>query len=49
MDCLTCQKNLNCELQELASTYGVTNLKYTGAKSVAMKELKNPSIVRDTS
>jgi NADH-quinone oxidoreductase subunit G len=49
MDCLTCQKNLNCELQELASTYGVTNLKYTGSKSVAMKELKNPSIVRDTS
>ncbi|WP_346917455.1 NADH-dependent [FeFe] hydrogenase, group A6 [Clostridium sp.] len=49
MDCLTCQKNLNCELQELASTYGVTNLKYTGSKSVAMKELKNTSIVRDTS
>lgn len=49
MDCLTCQKNLNCELQELASTYGVTNLKYTGSKSVAVKELKNPSIVRDTS
>ncbi len=49
MDCLTCQKNLNCELQELASTYGVTNLKYTGSKSVGMKELKNPSIVRDTS
>lgn len=49
MDCLTCQKNLNCELQELASTYGVTNLKYTGAKSMAMKEIKNPSIVRDTS
>lgn len=49
MDCLTCQKNLNCELQELASTYGVTNLKYTGAKSIAMKEIKNSSIVRDTS
>ena len=49
MDCLTCQKNLNCELQELASTYGVTNLKYTGSKSVAVKELKNSSIVRDTS
>jgi NADH-quinone oxidoreductase subunit G len=49
MNCLTCQKNLNCELQELSSTYGVTNLKYTGSKSVAMKETKNPSIVRDTS
>jgi len=49
MNCLTCQKNLNCELQELASTYGVTNLKYTGSKSVAVKELENPSIVRDTS
>jgi len=48
-DCLTCQKNLNCELQALASTYGITNLRYNGAKSVAMKETKNPSIVRDTS
>ncbi|MEG1254541.1 NADH-dependent [FeFe] hydrogenase, group A6 [Clostridium sp.] len=48
-DCLTCQKNLNCELQALASNYGITNLRYNGAKSVAMKETKNPSIVRDTS
>ncbi|MEG0307106.1 MAG: NADH-dependent [FeFe] hydrogenase, group A6 [Clostridium sp.] len=48
-DCLTCQKSLKCELQALASDYGVTNLKYAGAKSIAMKETKNPSIVRDTS
>ncbi len=49
MDCLTCQKNLKCELQSIASLYGITNIRYNGAKSVTMKETSNPSLVRDTS
>ena len=49
MECLTCQKNLNCELQEIASIYGITNIRYSGEKSPAIIETVNPSIVRDTS
>lgn len=49
MECLTCQKNLNCELQALAATYGITNITYEGSKSPAIIETSSPSIVRDTS
>lgn len=49
MECLTCQKNLDCELQSLASTYGVDEIKYQGEKSAAYIENSSPSIVRDTS
>lgn len=49
MECLTCQKNLNCELQELAQVYGIREIKYQGSKTPSFMETLSPSIVRDTS
>ncbi len=48
-ECLTCGKNMNCELQKLAGDYGIRDVEYTGKKSLPIKEENNPSIVRDTS
>lgn len=47
-ECLTCQKNQKCELQALAAEYGITDIRFQGAKSVTMQESGNPSLVRDT-
>ena len=48
-DCLTCAKNQKCELQSLASEYGINSISFKGSKSPINKENTNYSIVRDTS
>ncbi len=46
-DCLTCVRNGNCELQKLAQDFGVTDIRYEGAKNKHEVDDKSPSIVRD--
>ena len=46
-DCLFCQKNQDCELQQTAADLGVREVPYTGEKRSAQKDESNPSLVRD--
>ena len=46
-ECLTCQKNGNCELQTIAADLGIRELPYTGEKRKAEKDFTSPSLVRD--
>ena len=48
-DCLTCVRNSNCELQDLAEKFGVTDIEYLGQKVEAHIDNLSPSIVRDSS
>ncbi len=50
MDCLSCDRNLNCELQALAHEYGVDQYKYMGSESLKPQyERSAPHLVRDNS
>jgi NADH-quinone oxidoreductase subunit G len=46
-DCLTCEKNLDCELQALAQEMGLHRIMYKGEQSKRKIDLANESIVRD--
>jgi len=46
-ECLTCPRNLNCELQSLASELGIREVRFTGAKSEGRIDESSPSIRRD--
>ena len=46
-DCLTCEKNGCCELQELAGEMGLHQILYKGEMSHTTKDLSSKSIVRD--
>lgn len=46
-DCLFCQKNQDCELQQTAADLGIREVPYTGATRSAEKDESNPSLVRD--
>lgn len=46
-DCLTCTRNGNCELQNLAVKFNVTDVKFEGEKNQHMIDNISPSIVRD--
>lgn len=46
-ECLTCEKNGNCQLQDLASEFDLHHLLYTGEQSIYPIDLANKSIVRD--
>ena len=48
-DCLTCIRNGNCELQDLAIKYNIRNIKFDGVKSESKIDDKSPSIVKDQS
>ena len=48
MECSTCIRNLNCELQELANKMGLRDIEYPGEKSKARIDSSNPCIIRDT-
>ena len=48
-DCLTCIRNGNCELQDLAKKYNIREIKYDGEKNTGIIDSKSPSIVRDQS
>ncbi|MCD7909650.1 MAG: [FeFe] hydrogenase, group A [Clostridium sp.] len=47
-DCLSCNRNQSCELQELGYELGVTESRFEGAMSKARVDV-SPSITRDTS
>ncbi len=46
-ECLTCEKNGQCQLQDLASEFDLHHLLYTGEQSTYDIDLANKSIVRD--
>jgi len=46
-DCLSCERNLNCELQSLAAELGVREIKYEGKTSSHPKDTSSYSLVRD--
>ena len=48
-DCLTCVRNGNCELQDLARKFGIQEVEFEGEKIAAKIDELSPSIVRDTS
>jgi iron-only hydrogenase group A len=46
-ECLTCQRNLNCELQSIASDLGIRDIRFIGEKSGGHIDTSSPSITRD--
>ncbi|HEY3314576.1 MAG TPA: NADH-dependent [FeFe] hydrogenase, group A6 [Bacillota bacterium] len=46
-DCLICPRNLNCELQALAETMGIRQVRFEGAKSKYPVDDSTPSIIRN--
>lgn len=46
-ECLTCQKNNDCQLQNLAADYKLHHIKYKGKMSTYELDLSSESIVRD--
>ncbi|MHB9038555.1 MAG: NADH-dependent [FeFe] hydrogenase, group A6 [Armatimonadota bacterium] len=47
MDCQTCERDGNCELQYLAYSSGVRDRHYEGEKKHYEKDLSSPSVIRD--
>lgn len=45
--CLTCAKNLDCDLQKLSAELGVREIPYEGEESQYSKDTSSASIVRD--
>ncbi len=46
-DCLICNRNGQCELQDLAQEYGIRERHYIGAKRIAPVDFSSASIERD--
>jgi len=46
-ECLTCPRSTNCELQQLASELGITEVKFAGEMSGYEPDFSSPSLVRD--
>ena len=46
-DCLTCSRMGNCELQALASKFGIQNIEYKGEREEHPVDDLSPSIVKD--
>lgn len=46
-DCLTCTRSGNCELQELANKFNITNVEFEGERTEHKIDEISPSIVRD--
>jgi len=49
MNCLTCIRSGNCELQSLAQKFNITDIEFPGEKREHEIDDKSPSIVRDFS
>jgi len=47
MECLTCRRNGNCELQKLAEEYGLSEIRFEGAKKDYPIDDSSPAIIRD--
>ena len=48
-ECLSCDRNTHCELQELAFEYGCNDKRFTGALHESDKDYSTPYLVRDNS
>jgi len=48
-DCQTCERSEDCELRNLASELGITDVRYEGEVSSGQLDLSTPALVRDTS
>ena len=46
-DCLSCQRNQNCELQSVAADLGIRKVRFEGEKKHLPLDAANPSLVRD--
>ncbi len=46
-DCLSCARNQNCELQEIAAEVGVRDVRFEGERKLHKIDNNNPSLVRD--
>ncbi len=46
-DCLYCERNLNCQLQDLAVEMGIRKKRYQGEKRQFLLDTSSPSIERD--
>ncbi|WMJ79433.1 NADH-dependent [FeFe] hydrogenase, group A6 [Clostridium sp. MB40-C1] len=46
-DCLLCEKNTSCELQNLAADLGIREIRYKGEKATFPKDNSSYSIIRD--
>jgi NADP-reducing hydrogenase subunit HndD len=49
MECLTCSRNTNCELQTLAKQLGIEEVRFKGERKEYDLDLSSPSIQRDAS
>ena len=49
MDCLTCLRNTNCELQKLAADFGIQHVRYSTDKTDPEIEASEMHLVRDNS
>lgn len=47
LECPTCQRSLDCELQTLARELGVREIRFAGEKRCAVPDTGNPFIMRD--
>ena len=47
MECLTCVRNQNCELQTLAEEFGITEIRYPGARTSYPPDVSSAGILRD--
>jgi len=46
-DCVTCNRNMACELQSLAAEFNIENVPYRGGRRKHYVDFSSPSIVRD--
>ncbi len=49
MECPTCGRSTNCELQELTRQYGLADIPFEGKKSPVKIDASSPSLMRDSS
>lgn len=47
-DCLSCDRNTQCELQKLTQAYGVRDVRFPATVAQEQPDLSTPSIIRDT-
>ncbi|BBB90179.1 MAG TPA: NADH-dependent [FeFe] hydrogenase, group A6 [Methylomusa anaerophila] len=47
MECLTCVRNKNCELQDLAEEFGIKEIRFEGEKTGYPLDTSSPAIQRD--
>ncbi|MEW6621845.1 MAG: NADH-dependent [FeFe] hydrogenase, group A6 [Bacillota bacterium] len=47
VECLTCIRNQNCELQKMAEMLGVRDVRFNGMRNLTPKDTSTPALVRD--